>query len=443
MIHRTNYEIWFIDYLEGNLSSEDRAMVERFIAGHPDLKQELDEMKQAFLPPSTDIYPGKALLQKGFDALPLEEQIIAYLEGDTTPAEAAQIESLAVHDPKANALLSAYRDTHLSPTPSTDLSNLKSRLHQPVRNPEEIDDLVLSEMDGSILPADRAWLHRQLTEEEIQRRKKVFASLVLKPDPAIVYPHKSRLKHKRSVVPLWNAQVLRFAAAILLLIGLGWFLRNSTTNGTTDTPPTGLAAEGQTAHPQAVKHVDSATKEKETRPNSDLTTQQPLASNITTSTPTGHSLGKDSYHSSNDASVPQDKHRHPNRSIASHTPNTLERSVHNEEVIDRPVASLPSKIESVAKLKRWRIAGIYRRTPEAPVIAIAPIQLDEERQNARTLASNFFDNSPFELEIPPTYSTVISSFVKTGETYLKEKVKNKSVIAFNLGAFSFYKSTDL
>lgn len=42
MINRANYEIWFLDYMEGNLSEEHCRMVEDFCFENPDLAEELE-----------------------------------------------------------------------------------------------------------------------------------------------------------------------------------------------------------------------------------------------------------------------------------------------------------------------------------------------------------------------------------------------------------------
>ena len=42
MITRENYEIYFIDYMDGNLSERERAEVEAFLLVHPDLQEQLD-----------------------------------------------------------------------------------------------------------------------------------------------------------------------------------------------------------------------------------------------------------------------------------------------------------------------------------------------------------------------------------------------------------------
>jgi hypothetical protein len=41
-INRHNYEEYFILYMDNELDSDDRRMVEAFVLQHPDLKEELD-----------------------------------------------------------------------------------------------------------------------------------------------------------------------------------------------------------------------------------------------------------------------------------------------------------------------------------------------------------------------------------------------------------------
>ena len=49
MITRENYEIYFIDYMDGNLSERERAEVEAFLLVHPDLQEQLDGMGDGVL----------------------------------------------------------------------------------------------------------------------------------------------------------------------------------------------------------------------------------------------------------------------------------------------------------------------------------------------------------------------------------------------------------
>ena len=65
-INRHNYEECFILYMDNELSSDERRMVEEFIQHHPDLKEELEILQQFKLTPDTDIiFESKEELLKG------------------------------------------------------------------------------------------------------------------------------------------------------------------------------------------------------------------------------------------------------------------------------------------------------------------------------------------------------------------------------------------
>ena len=56
MITRENYEVYFIDYMDGNLSERERAEVEAFLLVHPDLQEQLDGMGEAVSYTHLDVY---------------------------------------------------------------------------------------------------------------------------------------------------------------------------------------------------------------------------------------------------------------------------------------------------------------------------------------------------------------------------------------------------
>ncbi|HXB91124.1 MAG TPA: hypothetical protein VNU72_02500, partial [Puia sp.] len=51
MITRDNYEEWFLLYADNELTVADRQLVERFVAGNPDLGEELKALLQCRLDP--------------------------------------------------------------------------------------------------------------------------------------------------------------------------------------------------------------------------------------------------------------------------------------------------------------------------------------------------------------------------------------------------------
>ncbi len=55
MISKENYEIWMIDYLDGNLSGENLTLFLQFLEEHPELKSELEDLNKTILRPDNSI----------------------------------------------------------------------------------------------------------------------------------------------------------------------------------------------------------------------------------------------------------------------------------------------------------------------------------------------------------------------------------------------------
>jgi hypothetical protein len=64
-ITRDNYEVWFIDYLDGRLSTSENAMLQKFLSENADLAIELESLEDITLAePANTGFPNKALLKK-------------------------------------------------------------------------------------------------------------------------------------------------------------------------------------------------------------------------------------------------------------------------------------------------------------------------------------------------------------------------------------------
>lgn len=64
-ISRDNYEIWFIDHLEGQLSETENEMLQNFLLENTDLSIELENLADVTLQaPASSGFPNKALLKK-------------------------------------------------------------------------------------------------------------------------------------------------------------------------------------------------------------------------------------------------------------------------------------------------------------------------------------------------------------------------------------------
>jgi hypothetical protein len=120
IINRHNYEEYFILYLDNELDSEKRQLVEQFAQQNPDLKAELDILMQSKLSPDDTInFAGKEALMiqsnGDFDINKYEERLISYIDNELNSEERKQVEKFANANPLIHAELQVLQRTKLQP----------------------------------------------------------------------------------------------------------------------------------------------------------------------------------------------------------------------------------------------------------------------------------------------------------------------------------------
>ena len=157
MIGRENYEIWFMDFLDGKLTPEQIHALRHFLAQNPDLEAELaeasGEMPTLWANDVLDTTPLKRQIVPvgSLHADTFETAFIAYHEGDLDAAGQTGVDKFLVQNPFLQAEFDAYAKIRVAPSGET-------------------------------------------------------------------FPHKNRLKHRPVIIPLVRYAA---AASLLLLIGLG------------------------------------------------------------------------------------------------------------------------------------------------------------------------------------------------------------------------------
>jgi hypothetical protein len=93
-ITRDNYEIWFLDYLEGRLDHPNMEEVRHFLLHHPDLADELDAISISLSIDQTVRFPDKEKLKRDSydDAALFETWAVAAAEGDLKEEETIAFE---------------------------------------------------------------------------------------------------------------------------------------------------------------------------------------------------------------------------------------------------------------------------------------------------------------------------------------------------------------
>jgi len=91
MINRSNYEVWFIDYADGQLSPEQVAELLLFLEENPDLKNEFTLFEQVELPADAVEFPFKKSLKKTKPSKEVfDEMAVRFLENEILPSESEQ-----------------------------------------------------------------------------------------------------------------------------------------------------------------------------------------------------------------------------------------------------------------------------------------------------------------------------------------------------------------
>jgi hypothetical protein len=161
-ININNYEVFFLDFFDGNLSPEKKKELFSFLAMHPDLQKEFDDYESITLNKDNKAFENNNILRK-FDLrhpvseCNFEEYCIAFLEGDLTESQRSMF-------------------------------------------------LVFLE---------------STTEKEIIL--KTYKKLKLQPEREIVFHDKNQLRKGRSVIPIYWRRI-SVAASLLLLAGFTYFL---------------------------------------------------------------------------------------------------------------------------------------------------------------------------------------------------------------------------
>jgi len=120
-ISANNYEIWFTDYLDGQLDDSQLGQLLDFLEEHPDLKAELQGITNVNLSASQEIFQGKDRLMKTGDDIPgiaADDQLcIARMENDLPDDQKIAFDRRLLRDAGLTSLYGKFLKTRLKPEP--------------------------------------------------------------------------------------------------------------------------------------------------------------------------------------------------------------------------------------------------------------------------------------------------------------------------------------
>ncbi len=131
-INRNNYEIFFIDYFDGNISAEAVAELFLFLEKNPDLKTEFENFSPMKLQSPEISFPGRDSLRKGeINPANIGNYLVASLEGDLNSIENELLAKFINENPQYNQDVILYGKTISIPDTSIIYPD-KKLLRQPV-----------------------------------------------------------------------------------------------------------------------------------------------------------------------------------------------------------------------------------------------------------------------------------------------------------------------
>ncbi|MFA5814780.1 MAG: hypothetical protein WC865_04080 [Bacteroidales bacterium] len=119
---RNNYEIWFLDYLDGQLSNQQLETLLDFLEQNPDLKEELRGVSGVSLAAGMESLDQKYLLLKSPADIPgisaIDQLCIARMENDLPEEEARMFDLRLNEDTGLGEKYAAFQLTRLNPADS-------------------------------------------------------------------------------------------------------------------------------------------------------------------------------------------------------------------------------------------------------------------------------------------------------------------------------------
>mgnify|MGYP000520544687 CR=1 FL=1 len=115
-INRTNYESYFLLYVDRELTAVEMLAVEEFVANNPDLQPELELLQASCLPVETVPFLKKTdLYQTAEISSELQESALLYTDNELTDTERIALETRFNKEPALGQLIKELAQTKLSP----------------------------------------------------------------------------------------------------------------------------------------------------------------------------------------------------------------------------------------------------------------------------------------------------------------------------------------
>lgn len=133
-INRNNYESWLLDYLDDNLTAEEKHCVEEFLSVNPDIHEEFQQVQEFKIEPPETTFKFKHSLKKQeliVEPTGIDSQIIAAIENDLSEKETLELKQQMIADEETLNTYKLFQLTKLQANDEITFSG-KQKLRQPI-----------------------------------------------------------------------------------------------------------------------------------------------------------------------------------------------------------------------------------------------------------------------------------------------------------------------
>lgn len=223
-INKNNYEAFFLDYHEGNLSPQQVADLLLFVEQHPELKEEFECFENFVLEDFSSVeFENKSNLKKHITLENKDDYFIRSVENTLNTAEIRLLDNFIKQHPHYLNDLELFKKTKLFADDSIKFEN-KNELK---RVAITTDDLLISSLEGLLSNEENILLNQQLAADtKMNHEFYLYQQTKLIADPNLVFENKEELKQKeKKVIPLFY--FVAIAASLLLLFGLSYMYNSN------------------------------------------------------------------------------------------------------------------------------------------------------------------------------------------------------------------------
>lgn len=234
-INKNNYEAFFLDYHEGNLTPQEVADLLLFVEQHPELKEELESFENVTIEDYSKItFENKSDLKKEITDNNREEYFIKAVENTLNAAEKTLLENYLKQYPQYIIDYNLFQKTKVQADTSIVFEKkdaMKKDLTPSFSTGNgNAGEALIALMEGLLSEEEVIKLNKQIAADaSLQKELALLQKTKLQADASIVFKNKADLKRKeRKIIPLYFYYAT--AAAVLLLVGL-YFLNNTNSGG--------------------------------------------------------------------------------------------------------------------------------------------------------------------------------------------------------------------